>query len=435
MPRRRTTTATDAEPSDLPTPPKLSSTQPSAPALAADLAPGPDLGLDIGRVRTSLLAWFRRGHRDLPWRRTRDPYAIWISEIMLQQTRVDTVKAYFHRFMTELPTVQALAAAPEDQVLTLWSGLGYYSRARNLHAAAGEIVTRYGGRFPREAEAVRALPGIGPYTAGAILSIAFAQRAPILDGNVIRVLARLRALTERPDSAAGKRLYWSLAEALVPPARAAPDSGGSGDSGEGEAASGPQNDPGDFNQALMELGATVCLPQRPVCLVCPLAELCQARLTGDPEAYPPKKEAKAVPVVEMAALVVRARGRVLLCRRPSLGLWGGLWEPPTLERPPEEPIEATLRRLVTERLGAELPIARAVPLAPFVHVLSHRELRFQPFLLELEPEAAPSPSPTSDGVLERRVGGYQARRWITAGEPLALGLAAWVTALLRRVSA
>ena len=445
MPRRRTTTATDAEPSDLPTRPKLSSTQPSdPPAPAADLGPpsGPDPGLDIGRIRAALLAWFRRGHRDLPWRRTRDPYAIWISEIMLQQTRVDTVKAYFHRFMAELPTVEALAAAPEDQVLTLWSGLGYYSRARNLHAAAGEIVTRYGGRFPREPEAVRGLPGIGPYTAGAILSIAFAQQAPILDGNVIRVLARLRALTERPDSAAGKRLYWSLAEALVPPARSAPSRGDGGDresGGPAEAPSGqpndPPNDPGDFNQALMELGATVCLPQRPVCLVCPLAELCQARLTGDPEAYPPKKEAKAVPVIEVVTLVVRAQGRVLLCRRPSLGLWGGLWEPPTLERPPEEPLDETLRRLVSERLAAELPTGQAVPLAPFVHVLSHRELRFQPFLLEVGPAAAPSPSPERDEALERRVGGYQARRWITAGEPLALGLAAWVTALLRRISA
>jgi A/G-specific adenine glycosylase len=339
--------------------------------------------------------------------------------------------------MAELPTVQALAAAPEDQVLTLWSGLGYYSRARNLHAAAGEIVTRYGGRFPREPEAVRALPGIGPYTAGAILSIAFAQRAPILDGNVIRVLARLRTLGERPDSAAGKRLYWSLAEALVPPPRT--PSSGEAQPGADEPAGDVANDPGDFNQSLMELGATVCLPQRPVCLVCPLAELCQARLTGDPEAYPPKKEARAVPVVEVAALVVRSRGRVLLCRRPSLGLWGGLWEPPTLNRPPGEPppesIDATLRCLVAEQLGIELATGHAVPLQPFVHVLSHRELRFQPFLLEVEPDAAPAPSPESDAVLERRIGGYTARRWINTGEPLALGLAAWVTALLRRVSA
>lgn len=411
MPRRAATRPEPAALHDLSTPPKLSPTT-----------------LDVERVRAALLGWYRRGHRDLPWRRTRDPYAIWISEIMLQQTRVDTVKAYFHRFMTELPTVQALAAAPEEQVLALWSGLGYYSRARNLHAAARLIVERHGGVFPREAAAVRELPGIGPYTAGAILSIAFGQRAAILDGNVIRVLARLQALDERPESASGKRLYWSLAEALVPPA-ASPNEG----EDEGE------NPPGDLNQALMELGATVCLPQRPVCLVCPLAELCRARRLGDPEAFPPKKVVREVPVLDMVALVVRAGGRVLLCRRPSLGLWGGLWEPPTLERPPEEAPEAALARLARERLEATLPTEQAVPLAPFVHVLSHRELRFQPYLLELLPGAelglALGLPPEQDEVLERRGGGYAARRFITPGAPLAMGLAAWVSALLRRVSA
>ena len=169
------------------------------------------------QLARALAPWFLAHQRDLEWRHTRDPYAIWVSEIMLQQTRVDTVKAYFQRFMARFPTVAALAAAPADEVLSLWSGLGYYARARNLHAAAAEIVARYGGEFPQREEAVRALPGIGPYTAGAILSIAFGQQAALLDGNVIRVLARLRALNESPDSTLGKRLYWSLSAALVPP--------------------------------------------------------------------------------------------------------------------------------------------------------------------------------------------------------------------------
>lgn len=431
MPRRRVATRAElpeaAEHLDQPKRSPPATAKPSASA-ASSTAGGELLSAsDVERVREALLAWFRRGHRDLPWRRTRDPYAIWISEIMLQQTRVDTVKAYFRRFMGELPTVRALAEASEEAVLTLWSGLGYYSRARNLHAAAGEIVARYGGEFPREAEAVRALPGIGPYTAGAIRSIAFGQQAAILDGNVIRVLARLRALTELPDSAAGKRLYWSLAEALVPPTRPASDD-----------ASGAaiENDPGDFNQALMELGATVCLPQRPVCLVCPLADLCTARRLGDPEDHPPKKAAREVPVVEAVTLVLRARDHVLLCRRPSLGLWGGLWEPPTLELLPGEAAEAGLGRLMTERLGSAFLTGQRLELAPFVHVLSHREMRFRPFLINVDQvDRRNGPAPAAEP--ERPpppVSGYTASRWIPVGEPVALGLAAWVSALLRRVA-
>jgi A/G-specific adenine glycosylase len=365
----------------------------------------------LSRIREALIAWYRSGHRDLPWRRTGDPYAVWISEIMLQQTRVDTVKERFAAFMARFPTVEALAAAPLEQVLALWSGLGYYARARNLHAAAGEVVARHGGRIPDELEAVRALPGIGPYTAGAILSIAFGKRAPILDGNVIRVLSRLFTISELPeDSSASRRRYWGLAEALLP--ASAPSKKG-------------ENDAGDLNQALMELGATVCVPQRPVCLVCPLRGVCAARKAGEPERYPPKSAARSVPIVRALSLVLRRPGgELLLLRRPASGLWGGLWEPPTLPLLDGESETAGLLRLCRE--GLSLPAStprRARPLSPFVHVLTHREMRFAPYELTITAKSAQALRPTS----------YEAVRWIVPGEPLALGLASWVSALLHRV--
>ena len=370
---------------------------------------------DVEAIRAALLGWYRRGHRDMPWRQLRDPYAIWVSEIMLQQTRVDTVKAYFQRFMARFPTVAALAAAPADEVLSLWSGLGYYARARNLHAAAAEIVARYGGEFPRQEAAVRALPGIGPYTAGAILSIAFGQQTALLDGNVIRVLSRLRALDESPDSALGKRLYWSLSAALVPPPSPTPTAGEPG-----------ANDPGDFNQALMELGAMVCVPQRPSCLVCPLIAECAAHQRGQVELYPPKKAARELPVVEVVTLVLRCRGEVLLLRRPAAGLWGGLWEPATLPCEPAEDVEAAFLRLGRERLGLDLGDRPAQPLSPFVHVLTHREMRFTPRLIDW-PEAKLLPF--------LRLSGYEEARLFDLRQPLALGLSAWVTTLLGRLAA
>ena len=363
---------------------------------------------EIDLLRTSLIGWFRRGHRDMPWRKLADPYAIWISEIMLQQTRVDTVRSYFQRFMASFPTIQALAAAPQEQVLALWSGLGYYARARNLHAAAQQVVQRHGGIFPSDPEAVQELRGIGPYTAGAILSIAFGQRAPLLDGNVIRVLSRLRALSEPAETTVGKRLFWSLAAELVPPPRAKRE----------------VNDPGDFNQALMELGATVCLPQRPVCLVCPVASLCRARQLGQVEHYPPAKKAKSVPVVQVLVLVVRAQGQLLLLRRPPLGLWGGLWEPPTLNLELGESPREALPRLLRERLNLRPEVLPSVAELPaFVHLLTHREMHFAPFLLDWS------------GVLPSlRLSGYEEARLVDPQQPLALGLSAWVSTLLRRVA-
>jgi len=371
-------------------------------------------------IRAALLGWYRRGHRDLPWRRTGDPYAVWVSEIMLQQTRVETVKERFQQFMAQFPTVDALAAAPLEEVLALWSGLGYYARARNLHAAAREVASRYGGRVPDNPAAVRELPGVGPYTAGAILSIAFGQPAAILDGNVIRVLSRLFAIDTSPDEdSAARRHYWAMSEALLPQALPLPAAK--------EKAEIPYtNDVGDFNQALMELGATVCLPQRPVCLVCPVAALCQARQEGEPERYPPRRAAREVPVVRAVTLVLSLPGgEVLLLRRPASGLWGGLWEPPTLTLQSDESEASGLSRLVREGLG--LPagtLARAQALPPFVHVLTHREMRFAPYEISWTGEEPPA----------LRLSGYEACRWISAAGPLALGLASWVSALLSRVT-
>jgi A/G-specific adenine glycosylase len=390
-----------------------------APDLRSSLPPAETLGA----IRDALLAWYRQGHRDLPWRRTRDPYAIWISEIMLQQTRVDTVQTRFREFLERFPTLQALAAAPLEQVLALWSGLGYYARARNLHAAAQTIVARHAGQFPDTVETVRELPGIGPYTTGAILSIAFGKRAPILDGNVIRVASRLFTIAEAPESSsAARKHYWAIAEALLPPDPIGPiEPPSAAKKKPAEAA----NDVGDFNQALMELGATVCVPQRPVCLVCPVRSFCAARKEGDPERYPPRAAARAVPIVRAISLIVRRGDQVLLVRRPASGLWGGLWEPPTLPLLENETEKAGLARLVGAGLGLPATAARrAEALPPFVHVLTHREMRFSPYSLSIAEKSA----------LALRASAYEAERWITPGEPLALGLASWVSALLSRVT-
>ncbi len=226
--------------------------------------PVPLPGTDWKRTfRRRLLAWYRRHARDLPWRRTRDPYAVWVSEIMLQQTQVATVESYFPRFMAALPTIQTLAAAGEDDVLRLWEGLGYYRRARQMHAAARKIVSDFAGEFPRQTDDVRGLPGIGRYTAGAILSIAFDAREPIVEANTLRLLARLLAFREDPLGGSGQRLLWHFAEDLL-----------------------PQRDSGAFNQALMELGSMVCTPRQPRCEACPVAELCPTRLQGLQEVIP-----------------------------------------------------------------------------------------------------------------------------------------------------
>jgi A/G-specific adenine glycosylase len=257
----------------------------------------------------ALTTWFDGAARDLPWRRRREPYAVWVSEVMLQQTRVETVIPYFQRFLARFPDVGALAAAPLDDVLHLWSGLGYYRRARQLHAAAREVTERYGGTFPDDAEGLRTLPGIGAYTAGAIASIAYGRREPLVDGNVARVLSRVDGIDAPIKSPTAVRQLWARATSLVPTDR-----------------------PGRFNEALMELGATVCTPRDPACDRCPLATLCVARATGREAELPVPCAKQAVPDVPVLALVLLdGQNRVLFARRREGGLFGGLWEPPMIE--------------------------------------------------------------------------------------------------------
>jgi A/G-specific adenine glycosylase len=256
-------------------------------------------------LQRKLLAWFRRAARDLPWRRTRDLYAIWISEIMLQQTQVATVIPYWQRFLACFPDARSLAAADEQEVLRLWEGLGYYRRARQLHAAARHVVARHDGQFPTDLESVLALPGIGRYTAGAILSIGLDQRLPILEANTIRVLSRLIAFEEDPASAAGQRALWSSAEAILPARQC-----------------------GALNQALMELGSEICTPQAPACGRCPVAALCQARQRNLVGRIPKRPNPTRYEDVTEIAVVIRDRGRVLLrhCQRGER--WAGLWDFP-----------------------------------------------------------------------------------------------------------
>ncbi len=290
---------------------------PHAPDTTGGVASGLPSASTTSALQAELAAWYAAVARDLPWRRTRDPYAIWISEAMLQQTRVETVVGYWQRFLAAFPTVTSLAEASEDQVLALWSGLGYYRRARALLAAARVIASEHGGRFPEDPEAVRALPGVGPYTAGAVLSIAYDLPEPVVDGNVARVLARLFALDAQLGSKAATNRLWELARALVP-APASVDS-----------ALGP----GRWNQALMELGATVCLP-RARCGACPLAAHCRA-LAEDRVGELPRKATKPEPLRVTLELLVARRGRRLLVeRRPEGGRMAGLWQLPTRELVP-----------------------------------------------------------------------------------------------------
>lgn len=310
--------------------------------------------LKCTEMQKALLRWFGRHARDLPWRRTKDPYAIWVSEIMLQQTRVPTVVPYYERFLRRFPTVRSLARARLDTVLKLWEGLGYYSRARNLHRAAWEVVERFNGQFPRTAAELLALPGIGRYTAGAIASNAFAERAPIVDGNVERVLCRVFRIRGNPKEAAVQKTLWLIAADLV-----------------------PANKPGLFNQAMMEVGAEVCTPRNPQCEDCPLSGPCQAKRHGEQLLLPQRIAKKPLPSHTVAVGVIYKTGRILIDKRKPEGLLGGLWEFPGGKKEPGESLEAALQREVREELAIRIRIER--PLAVVDHTYSHFRVRIHAF--------------------------------------------------------
>ncbi|NLX09750.1 MAG: A/G-specific adenine glycosylase [Chloroflexi bacterium] len=289
-------------------------------------------------LHDALIAWFEREKADLPWRRTQAPYAIWLSEIMLQQTQVATVIPYYERFLARFPTVEALAAAPLDDVLKLWEGLGYYSRARNLHRAAQVVAADYGGRFPAAVADLRRLPGIGRYTAGAIASLAFGVDAPVLDGNVIRILARVFNVADDVTETATKNALWALAETLVPPGRA-----------------------GAWNEGLMELGRVICTPKSPDCPHCPIAAHCTARALGVQEERPVRPPRAKTPHFDVTAAVIRrSDGRILIAQRRPEGLLGGLWEFPGGKREPGETLRECLRREIREELDLEIAVGEQI---------------------------------------------------------------------------
>ncbi len=338
-------------------------------------------GLDR-RLQTSLLAWYDEAHRDLPWRRTKDPYAVWLSEVMLQQTRVETVIPYFERFLLELPTVTALAEAAPDDVLRLWSGLGYYRRARMLHEGARQIVRGRAGRFPDTAPGLAEVRGIGRYTAGAIASIAFGERAAVVDGNVVRVLTRIFAVNEDVRCAAGLRRIWALAGELVPDPRA-----------------------GDWNQSLMELGATTCTPRAPRCPACPVRRYCQAHARGLEADLPNLRPKATAALRRQVALVATVSGGVVLGRRRPQGLFGGLWEPPTMAHlEPGEDARTAFGGLLGVR------IRRVTEAGVVTHLLSHR--RLETTVLSTKLSRAPRSRPPADSFYDA-VRVVQADAWAT----------------------
>jgi A/G-specific adenine glycosylase len=336
----------------------------------------------------TVLAWFDdHGRHDLPWQQNPTPYRVWVSEIMLQQTQVQTVIPYFHRFMQAFPDVNALAAASEDEVLHLWTGLGYYARARNLHKCARTVCQDLDGSFPDTVEALQELPGIGRSTAGAIRSIAFGAPAPILDGNVKRVLARYGAIDGWPGKTQVSKDLWAMAELLSPERRAA-----------------------DYSQAMMDLGATLCTRGQPACDRCPLAARCLAHQAGTQADYPGRKPRKELPVRSTAMMIVtNPAGEVYLQRRPSQGLWGGLWSFPEVAN------ETAARDHCLDRFNCE-PTA-VQPWEPLRHTFSHYHLDIQPLHLELP--CIPDTVMEGEGQL-----------WYNRSRPDAVGMAAPVSKLL-----
>jgi len=349
-------------------------------------------------IRRRLLAWYDRHKRDLPWRRRPgDPYAQLVAEVMLQQTQAATVGPYYERFLIRFPTVDHLAAADLNEVLPLWAGLGYYARARNLHAAARRIVEVYGGTVPRTADQLLTLPGIGRYTAGAVASIVADQRVPVVDGNVARVLARLLALSGDLKKPALNDRLWTVAESLLPQRRC-----------------------GDFNQALMELGATVCLPRGPTCQSCPIRVYCQAHRRNLTDRIPQvSRRARVASVGLVVAAIKNTDGSMLFIQRPLHGLWAGLWELPSEPGRDRETADRARRRLAN-RLDGWCTLDPS-PIGQVTRLLTHRRMTFRIYL------GRPVGRPQANRL------GRQPVRWVTPDRADALGISRACTAVLATV--
>lgn len=285
------------------------------------------------QIRNRLLAWYRRNSRPLPWRETNDPYRIWISEVMLQQTRVETVIDYYHRFLHRFPDLEALASADPEQVLKMWEGLGYYGRARNLHKAAKMMIRDTGGSIPRDPAVLRNLPGIGDYIAAAVGSIAFGHPMAVVDGNVKRVLSRLFLVDTPVNASASHKVFQAVADRLL-----------------------EKKKPDTFNQALMELGALVCRPANPDCRQCPLAEVCQALAADSVSNYPKRIKSAPIPETHIAVGIIKRNGRFLITKRKDEGLLGGLWEFPGGKVAPGETVESACEREIMEETGLSVII-------------------------------------------------------------------------------
>lgn len=316
-------------------------------------------------LATRLLEWYAQNARQLPWRNHPNPYAVWISEIMLQQTRVETVIPYFERWMKQFPTLEVLAEASQQEVLAVWEGLGYYSRARNLHRAAQLVVSDYGGTLPADLAPLRRLPGIGRYTAAAIAAIAFGLDEVALDGNVRRLMARLFDVSQPSNSAQGERRLRQLATENLPPAHA-----------------------GDYNQAMMDLGATFCKPRQPACPTCPLTDLCLAYARGVQSERPVRLARPKLPHYTVTAAVIRRNGQVLIAQRPPNGLLGGLWEFPGGKTQTGEDLSSALQREIREELGITIRVGES--LGVYRHAFTHFRITLYAFDCVLE-DGEPQP--------------------------------------------
>lgn len=327
------------------------------------------MNVNASRLQKNLMRWFETHKRPMPWRLKADPYRIFVVEVMLQQTQIKTVIPYYERWFKIFPDIKSLAEAPIDQVLKLWEGLGYYSRARNLHKAAQIIVEKWNGKIPSDPKMLMTLPGIGRYTAGAISSIAFQKPVPLVDGNVARVFSRLFNIKKDILKPETQKEFYALAEKLV-----------------------PEKNPGIFNQALMELGSLVCIPEIPRCSACPVKSLCVAFNQGDPAKLPIRSKGAEIKKIDMVVGIVQKNGKILIRKRSDRGIWGGLWEIPGTLRAKNETLEEALSQEFKETLG--LSIANLKKTKPIKHRFTHRQAFIYPFICNVKENGNIKPNGT-----------------------------------------